>query len=74
MKQAGHDAFEKELDNYEQIKPVGNAYINKRECSIYGWSVQYPGQCFRKIFPGVIFANRSVPEKCFRLCLNYRRL
>ena len=33
-KQAVRDAFEKEWDNYEQIKSVANAYINKRECSI----------------------------------------
>ena len=34
MKQAVRDAFEKELNNYEQMKSVANAYINKRECSI----------------------------------------
>ena len=33
-KQALQDAFEKELDHYEQMKSVANAYINKRECSI----------------------------------------
>ena len=31
IKQAVQDAFEKELDNHEQIKSVANAYINKRE-------------------------------------------
>ena len=34
MKQTVRDAFEKELNNYEQMKSVANAYINKRECSI----------------------------------------
>ena len=34
MKHAVQDAFEKELDNYEQMKSVGNAYVNKTECSI----------------------------------------
>ena len=29
MKQAVQDAFEKEIDNYEQMKSVVNAYINK---------------------------------------------
>ena len=29
MKQAVRDAFEKELDNYEQMKSVANIYINK---------------------------------------------
>ena len=30
MEQAVNDAFEKELNNCEQIKSVANAYINKR--------------------------------------------
>ena len=28
MKQVVQDAFEKDLDNYEQMKSVANAYIN----------------------------------------------
>ena len=65
-KQAVHDAFEKELDNYEQMKSVANAYINKRECIYH----ILPGQWLTKTFPGVIFANCNVPEKRFRVCLN----
>ena len=34
MKQAVQDAFKREFDNYQQMKSVANAYINKRECSI----------------------------------------
>ena len=34
IKKAVRDAFEKEVNNYEQMKSVANAYINKRECSI----------------------------------------
>ena len=34
--QAVRDAFEKELDNHEQIKSVANVYLNKRECSVQG--------------------------------------
>ena len=34
MKQAVRDAFEKELNNCEQMKSVANVYINKKECSI----------------------------------------
>ena len=44
MKQAVQDAFEKELDNYEQTKSVANAYINKREYSIQ--------ECIYHILPG----------------------
>ena len=42
--QAVQDAFEKELDNYEQTKSVANAYINKREYSIQ--------ECIYHILPG----------------------
>ena len=64
------DAFEKELNNYEQMKSVANAYINKRECSIQECVYHIlPGQWLRKTFPGVIFANSNVSEKRFQLCL-----
>ena len=70
MKQALRDAFEKELNNYEQMKSVANAYINKRECSIQECVYHIlPGQWLRKTFPGVIFANSNIPEKRFQLCL-----
>ena len=70
MKQAVRDAFEKELNNYEQMKSVANAYINKRECSIQECVYHIlPGQWLRKTFPGVIFANSNIPEKRFQLCL-----
>ena len=70
MKQAVYDAFEKELDNYEQMKSVANAYINTRERSIQECVYHIlPVQWLRKTFPGVIFANSNVPEKCFRVAL-----
>ena len=66
MKQAVQYAFEKELDNHEQIKSVANIYINKRECSIQECVYEIlPGQWLRKTIPGVIFANSNLPEKCF---------
>ena len=66
MKQAAQDVFEKELDNYEQMKSVANAYINKRECSIQECVYHIlPGQWLRKAFPDVIFANSNVLEKHF---------
>ena len=34
MTQAIRDAFEKELNNFEQIKPVANVYINKKRMCI----------------------------------------
>ena len=70
MKQAVRDAFEKELNNYEQMKSVANAYINKRQCSTPGCVYHIlPGQWQRKRFAGVLFANSNIPEKRFRLCL-----
>ena len=70
MKQTVRDAFEKALNNYEQMKSVANANINKRECSIQECVYHLlPGQWPRKTFPGVIFANSNIPEKRFQLCL-----
>ena len=37
MIQAVKDAFEKNLDNYEQMKSVAYACTNKTECSIQEW-------------------------------------
>ena len=69
-KQAVHDAFEKELDNYEQMKSVVNACINTRERSIQECIYHIlPGQWLKKTFPGVIFVNSNVPEKRFRVAL-----
>ena len=70
IKQEVSDAFEKELNNYEQIKSVANASLNKRKCSIQECVYHiFPGQWLRQTIPGVIFANSNIPEKRFRLCL-----
>ena len=71
MTQAVRDAFEKELDNHEQMKSVANVYLNKRECSVQECVYHIlPGQWLRKTFPGVIFANSNIPEKRFRIFLS----
>ena len=70
MNQAVRDAIEKELNNYEQMKSVANAYVNKRECSIQECAYHaLPGQWLRKTFPVVILAKSNIPKKRFRLCL-----
>ena len=70
MNQAVRDAFKKELNTYEQMKSVANAYINEKECSIQECVYQFlPGHWLRKTFESVIFANSNIPEKRFRLCL-----
>ena len=64
MSQAVKEAFEHNLDNYQQMKSVAHSYVNKRECSIQECVYHIlPGQWLRKTFPGVIFANSNVPEK-----------
>ena len=69
MSQAVKDAFEQNLDNYQQMKSVASAYVNKRECSIQEFVYHIlAGQWLRKIFPGVIFANSNLPEKRYRIC------
>ena len=35
MKQAVRDVFEKESNNYEQMKSVADTYINERECVVF---------------------------------------
>ena len=34
MNEAVEDTFDQNLDNYQQMKSVASAYVNKRECSI----------------------------------------
>ena len=73
MTQAIRDAFEKELNNFEQIKPVANVYINKRECvfrSVY--TIFYEVNGWEITIPSVILANSITPGKrfpVFRVCL-----
>ena len=75
MTQAVRDAFEKELDNHEQMKSVANVYLNKRECSVQECVYHIlPGQWLRKTFPGVIFANSNIPEKRFRIFLSENKI
>ena len=66
MTQAVRDAFERELDNHEQMRSVANTYLNKREYSIQECVHHVlPGQWLRRTFPGVNFANSNLPKKHF---------
>ena len=66
LKSFSCNAFEKELNKYEQMKSLANAYINKRKCSIQECVYHIlPGQWLRKTFPHLIFANSNIPEKTF---------
>ena len=69
MSQAVKDAFEQNLDNYQQMKSVASNYVNKRECSIQERVFHIlAGQWLHKTFPSVIFANSNLPEKRYRVC------
>ena len=69
MSQTLKEALEDILDNYQQMKSVVQTYVNKRECSIQECMYQVlSGQWLRKTFPGVIFANSSIPEKRYWIC------
>ena len=69
MSQAVKEAFEHNLDNYQQMKSEAHSYVIKRECSIQECVYQIlPGQWLRKTFPSVIFANSNVPKKRYRIC------
>ena len=70
MKEAVEDSFEKELDNYNQVKLIAHSDLNRRECSAQECVYHVlSGQWLRKTFPGVVFANSNVLEKQFRVCL-----
>ena len=63
MTQAVRDAFERELDNCEQMRSAANAYLNKKECIIQECVYHaLPGHWPRRTFP-VIFANSNAPKK-----------
>ena len=70
MKEAVEDSFEKELDNYNQVKLIAHSDLNRRECSAQECVYHVlSGQWLRKTFPGVVFANSNVLEKQFRVRL-----
>ena len=70
MKQAAKEAIENELDEYQAMKTILRAYINKRECSVQEAVYHIlPELHLRKIFPGVFFANSNLPEERTKILL-----
>ena len=81
MRQELKEAFEDKLDNYKQMKSVGQTCVNKRERIIQEYVYRVlSGQWLRKTFPGVIFANSNIPEKDTaivakkKICLSCQRI
>ena len=66
MSQALKEAFEDELDKYQETKSVAQTYVNKRECSVQECVCQVlSGQWLRKTLK--LFANSNIPEKRYRI-------
>ena len=64
MRQELKEAFEDKLDNYKQMKSVGQTCVNKRERIMQEYVYRVlSGKWLRKTFPGVIFANSNILEK-----------
>ena len=50
------------------MKSIAHVFTNNRECSVQKCVYHVlPGQWLRKTFPGVIFANRNIIQKRFRV-------
>ena len=45
--QAVRGAFDRKLNNHEQMRSVANAYLNKRKCSIQ--------ECVYHVLPGLVY-------------------
>ena len=73
--QAVKEAFENNLDNYQQMKSAAHTYSSKRECSVQE-SVYHimPELWLRKMFPGVIYANSNLPEKRIKMILSEKEI
>ena len=75
IKQAVKEAAENNLDNYQQIKSVSHAYSSKRKCSLQESVYDIiRAKWFRKIFPGVIYANSDLPEKRLKMILSEKEI
>ena len=65
MKQDFQESMESGTGSYEQIKSIAHAYASKRGCSLQKAIYQVMSELLLwKIFPGVLFANINIPEKC----------
>ena len=57
------------------MKSVAHAYVSKRECSLQ--EVVYhvmPKLWFKKVFPGVLYANSSISKKRVRMMLSKKEI
>ena len=71
MNQAAKKAYENNLDIYQQMRSVANAYSLNREVSVQEAVYLIMLELWlRKVFSGVQYANNNLPEKRYRMCLS----
>ena len=57
------------------MKSVAHAYVSKRECSLQEVVYQVmPKLWFKKVFPGVLYANSSISKKRVRMMLSKKEI
>ena len=57
------------------MKSVAHAYVSKRECSLQEMVYQVmPKLWFKKVFPGVLYANSSISKKRVRMMLSKKEI
>ena len=57
------------------MKSLAHAYVSKRECSLQEAVYQVmPELWLRKVFPGVLYANRNILEKRVRMMLSKKEI
>ena len=75
MEQAFKESLERGAGSYEQMKSVAHAYASKRECSLQEAVYKImPELWLRKVFPGVLYVNSSIPEKRVRMMLSKKEI
>ena len=75
MTQAVKEAWQSKSNNYDQTKLIARAYASKRECSVQEAVYHIiPKLWLRKVFPAVLFANTSLPENRYRVCVREKEI
>ena len=68
VNQAAKEALSGNKSYYEKMKAIAHAYAIKRECSVQeAVYLVMPELWLRKIFPKVIFLNRNLPDKRYKI-------
>ena len=75
MKKAAKETLNTNKTNIEQMRSISRAYHTKRECSVEeAVYLVIPELWLRKPFPGVVFANRNLPESRYRMCRSKKEI